>query len=747
MLKPGARAGSSTLAHPRSPATRSRTACGGAPDPWRRGVFRAFGVLVGLLAAQPASARDVTLWHAWRGEERVALEQLTASWNVAHPETPLTTTFVPYEALAGKIEAAVPLGNGPDLFIFAHEKAGAWAARNIVNPVPELPDALPVARAAMATPDGAAALGWPLSAKALALYRDRTKVPEPPVDTDALLAAARAHTHRDQGAWGLVAELASPYAVAPWLHGHGGGVLSGGRVRFGTPENAAALGFVRTLTREVVPPELSGAQLTQLFDSGQAAMAVSGPWLLSELRSAAKGGVDWAVSPLPKVTATGRPAAPYATVDALFLARAGDDARAVAGWLASEEAARVRVDVGHQVAATRGITYDAPALAAFAAQLEHAVPMPTDDAFAMHWEPFARALRGFGRGTLTPDQALAQADTDLAILARPPAPPVSPTPWVVGSGLLGLVALGMARRALWGARVDVLRWKHAYAWIAPAFVATFVLVVLPFVTGATVSLFETDGVRWSFVGLTHFIDILLARDWPLTSTLSFWSTLAVTLLWTVANLVLHVGLGVALALLLREPWVRLRGVFRAMLVLPWAIPSYLTAMVWKGLFHREMGAINALLAALGLEPVGWFDRFATAFAANLATNAWLGFPFMMVTTLGALQAVPRELEEAAALDGAGGWERFRHVVLPLLMPALVPAIVLGSVWTFNAFNVIYLVSGGEPDGSTDILVSQAYRWAFTRGHRYGYAAAYAVLIFGVLAAYGRGVKRLTGSAT
>ncbi len=116
----------------------------------------------------------------------------------------------------------------------------------------------------------------------------------------------------------------------------------------------------------------------------------------------------------------------------------------------------------------------------------------------------------------------------------------------------------------------------------------------------------------------------------------------------------------------------------------------------------------------------------------------------MVTTLGALQAMPRELEEAAVLDGATRTQRLRHVILPQLAPALLPAIVLGSVWTFNAFNVIYLVSGGEPDGTTDILVSQAYRWAFSRGHRYGYAAAYGMLIFGVLVLYGRGVGRLLG---
>ena len=137
-------------------------------------------------------------------------------------------------------------------------------------------------------------------------------------------------------------------------------------------------------------------------------------------------------------------------------------------------------------------------------------------------------------------------------------------------------------------------------------------------------------------------------------------------------------------------------------------------------------------------------QFSTSFCANLVTNTWLGFPFMMVVTLGALQSIPRDLELAAAVDGASGWQRFWHITLPLLKPALLPAIVLGSVWTFNMFNIIYLVSAGEPDSSTDILISDAYRWAFTRGHRYGYAAAYAVLIFFVLLVYSRAGNRIAG---
>jgi arabinogalactan oligomer/maltooligosaccharide transport system permease protein len=115
----------------------------------------------------------------------------------------------------------------------------------------------------------------------------------------------------------------------------------------------------------------------------------------------------------------------------------------------------------------------------------------------------------------------------------------------------------------------------------------------------------------------------------------------------------------------------------------------------------------------------------------------------MVVTLGALTSIPKDVLEAAEVDGATRWQRFRLVTMPLLKPALLPAVVLGAVWTFNMFNVVFLVSGGEPDGSTDILVSEAYRWAFTKDAQYGYAAAYAVLIFGLLALGTRALSRIS----
>ena len=165
------------------------------------------------------------------------------------------------------------------------------------------------------------------------------------------------------------------------------------------------------------------------------------------------------------------------------------------------------------------------------------------------------------------------------------------------------------------------------------------------------------------------------------------------------------------------------------------MPNYVTALAWKGMFHRQFGAVTALTHTLGnwfgihIEAIDWFARFSTAFAANVATNVWLGFPFMMVVTIAAMTGVPAAVLEAAEIDGATRWQRFRRVVLPMIRPTLLPAVLLGAMWTFNMFNVVFLVSGGEPDGQTDILVSEAYRWAFTRQARYGYAAAYSVLIF------------------
>ncbi len=256
---------------------------------------------------------------------------------------------------------------------------------------------------------------------------------------------------------------------------------------------------------------------------------------------------------------------------------------------------------------------------------------------------------------------------------------------------------------------------------------TVPLLFIPLLFGAALSLMSFHDGSFTFVGLGNFVALL--------SDSSFYKTLGVTVLWTIANLTLHVFLGIALALLLDRPRLRGRTLFRVVLILPWAVPNYISALVFHQMFASQRGAINQILRAVGVPSIDWFGHFASAFTANLTANAWLGFPFIMVVTLGALQQVPQSLKDAMALDGASRWQTFRHLTWPFIGPLLQPALILSAIWTFNMFNIIYLVSGGEPRGATEILISEAYRWAFERGARYGYAAAYCVTICGFLALF------------
>ncbi len=284
--------------------------------------------------------------------------------------------------------------------------------------------------------------------------------------------------------------------------------------------------------------------------------------------------------------------------------------------------------------------------------------------------------------------------------------------------------------------------KHrlAYTYISPAMIGMFVLVFLPLSYGVVLAFLKMKRDTVEFVGVDNFIAILTNLN--VTQPDNFYFTLGVTILWTAANVILHVSIGLALALILNHPRLHFKGVYRVLLILPWAIPNYITALIWKGMFHKQFGAINAFLEFVGMESISWFNSFGTAFLANLTTNVWLGFPFMMVASLGALQAIPEELYEAASIDGATKKQQFLHITIPFLKSALFPAIILGSIWTFNMFNIIYLVSGGAPAGATDILIVDAYRWAFQK-YNYGYAAAYSIVIFIVLYTYSKMINRIT----
>jgi arabinogalactan oligomer/maltooligosaccharide transport system permease protein len=280
--------------------------------------------------------------------------------------------------------------------------------------------------------------------------------------------------------------------------------------------------------------------------------------------------------------------------------------------------------------------------------------------------------------------------------------------------------------------------RHWYAWamVAPVVVVIGVLIGWPLARGVYLSLTDanernigrTIGVNvipstYEFVGLDNYLQIL--------SSAVFREKLLWTATWTVTCVALHYGIGLGLALMLNRR-LRFRSLYRMLLILPWAVPAFVSAFIWRYLYNSDYGVINAMLTAAGLPAVGWLNDPFTAKIAVIAVNVWLGVPFMMVALLGGLQAIPKELYEAAEVDGATPWQRFRHITLPGLRPVSSTVILLGTIWTFNMFPIIFLVTNGGPGASTEILVTYAYREAFTAARNYSGSAAWGLIILGLL---------------
>jgi len=356
-------------------------------------------------------------------------------------------------------------------------------------------------------------------------------------------------------------------------------------------------------------------------------------------------------------------------------------------------------------------------------------------------------------GLLAPEGAVLQP----AVAARAEAEAAGLRRSLLSAGLTGLLLLLLGGLGVFSRTWQALKVNRtAYAYIAPAMLGTLVLVFFPFGYGVILSftdqnIYNTNApLSELLVGFRNYATILgdfsIARrgaDGALVwNYLNFYWTFLFTVAWTVTNVLGGVTMGLILALILNVKELRFRPYYRVILILPWAMPNYITALIWKGMFHQQFGVVNQVIQLFGGQPVAWFDRPLTSFLTALATNGWLSFPFMMVVSLGALQSIPADIYEAARVDGATKWQQFKAITLPSLRPALVPAVILSVVWTFNMFNIIYLVTGGAPEGATEILITQAYKFAFEK-YRYGYAAAYSVVIFGILLVYGWYQNRAT----
>jgi multiple sugar transport system permease protein len=278
------------------------------------------------------------------------------------------------------------------------------------------------------------------------------------------------------------------------------------------------------------------------------------------------------------------------------------------------------------------------------------------------------------------------------------------------------------------------RFATPWVMLAPALVAASVLVLWPVAQSVWMSLHNVIIYRprtRPFVGLNNYLHALTD---PV-----FWDSLWHSLVWVVGAVSLQFLLGLITALLLNRSFAW-RGIARALIVVPWALPSVIIGLIWTWMLDFNLGVLNNIGVKLGLlsHSVPWLAQPRTAMAGVILAIMWQGFPFFAVTLLAGLQAIPGELYEAAAIDGAGALAKFWHITLPGLAGVMATALLLRMIWVANSLDLILVMTGGGPGTATQTLPLHAFLTAWSGGD-YGQGSALAViltlLLVGVVIAY------------
>ncbi|MRT08416.1 ABC transporter permease subunit [Pantoea agglomerans] len=282
----------------------------------------------------------------------------------------------------------------------------------------------------------------------------------------------------------------------------------------------------------------------------------------------------------------------------------------------------------------------------------------------------------------------------------------------------------------------LLRDGFPYLMISPGFILLVFVVVFPILFGFAIAftnynLYHTPPAKLvDWVGFKNFINIFNLSIWRST----FFDVLQWTVVWTLLATTLQCTVGVMLAILVNQKDLRFKPLIRTIFILPWAVPGFVTILVFAGMFNDSFGVINnAILDFFGIAPKAWMtDPFWTK-TALIMMQTWLGFPFVFAMTTGVLQAIPDDLYEAAIMDGASAWTRLKTITLPLVLYAIAPIIITQYTFNFNNFNIIYLFNNGGPAvagsnaGGTDILVSWIYKLTMSSS-QYAIAATITILL-------------------
>ncbi|MWB99342.1 ABC transporter permease subunit [Agromyces sp. MMS17-SY077] len=260
----------------------------------------------------------------------------------------------------------------------------------------------------------------------------------------------------------------------------------------------------------------------------------------------------------------------------------------------------------------------------------------------------------------------------------------------------------------------------AFLLVLPGLALLLAVVVYPLITALVTAFFKQSLVLpgREFVGFQNIIDVLTGE---------FSRLLWQTLVFTIGTTLFPFVIGFALALALNT---RIRGakVLRGLMLIPWLVPGVVVSFLWMWIFNANYGVMNALLEGIGLidQPQAWLAQPATAMGAVILAKTWQSFPWMMVMLLAGLQTVPRELHEAAEIDGAGTIRRFFSITVPQLKGIIGLVLLLEFIWNFQHFDIIYVLTGGGPAGSTQTFATAVYETAF-HGFDLGHAGAIGLL--------------------
>jgi arabinogalactan oligomer/maltooligosaccharide transport system permease protein len=290
---------------------------------------------------------------------------------------------------------------------------------------------------------------------------------------------------------------------------------------------------------------------------------------------------------------------------------------------------------------------------------------------------------------------------------------------------------------------EINRKHFAYMVLALPAVAILFLTILPIIFSVLLAftnyadpiLPPANLVDW--VGFDNFVKMVNLKVWSST----FGGVLTWTLTWAViATFTTYVG-GVLVAVLIQQPGIRFKKLWRTVLIVPFAIPSMISLLVMRNMFNNQFGPINGYLRAIGLEGIPWLTDPFWAKVTVILANMWLGIPVTMILAIGVLTTIPKDMYEAAEVDGAGSVQKFRMITLPMVLFATAPIVIMQFAGNINSFNVIYLLTSGDPvnsnyqyAGHTDLLVTWLYKLALNQS-QYSFASVIGIVIFLLVASF------------